>query len=247
MEKITGRKNSRLVHAKNLGKDRNYRAQHGEFLCDGKKLLIEAISSNVQIVSVFSSEKLGVRLPMGAVAYEVDSDVLSSISPLKNAQNVLFICKMPRPQQVDYSCGTHILLDSVQDPGNIGTILRSAVAFGIDSVILTGDCADPYNPKAIRASMGAIFKHKFVFLDIRQMRELNAKFVGTGCDSGFTPIRDADLNNTIIALGNEGRGISDDVKALCNEFITIPIADNCESLNVAAAASIVMWEVRNVK
>lgn len=243
MEKITSRKNSTLIHAKKLGKDRNYRLENGEFLCDGKKLLREAVTSGAGVISVFTSMQPDIMLSESVKAYQVSTDILSSVSPLKNPQDVLFICKIPEQTGIDIKRGTHLLLDNVQDPGNVGTVLRSADAFGIDSVILTPGCADPYNPKAIRASMGAVFRQKVIFKDIGELHASGARFIGTASSSEYTDIRNADFKDCVIVLGNEGQGISGELLALCKEMITIPVSAGCESLNIAAAASIIMWEI----
>jgi TrmH family RNA methyltransferase len=134
-----------------------------------------------------------------------------------------------------------------QDPGNVGTILRSAYAFGIDSVMLTESSADLYNPKAVRASMGAIFSQRHCYMDIDgiiRLKQAGAKLIGASNDKTLTDFTKANLKDAIIVLGNEGQGVSDKLLALCDELVTIPLASNCESLNVAVAASVIMWEAR---
>jgi len=255
MEKITSRRNAGCIHVKKLGASRAYRSEHQEFVCDGEKLLREAIGSEVKIVSVFSSSPVTLPLPGGTKVFEVSSDILDSLSVLKNSQDLMFVCKTPDDIYVDYQTGPHILLDNVQDPGNVGTIIRSAYAFGIESVILTESCSDPYNPKAVRASMGALFRQRVNILTpeaLIGLKQSGVKFIGTSSDTGLpdktvVPLRETlklNLNNAIIMFGNEGSGISKEVLALCNEMINIPLASDCESLNVAAAASIIMWEVK---
>jgi len=255
MEKITSRRNAGSVHVKKLGASRAYRSEHGEFVCDGNKLLREAVGSNAEIVSVFTSSPITLPLPENTRVFDIGSDILDSLSALKNSQDVLFVCKKPANTDVDYQIGTHILLDNIQDPGNVGTIIRSAYAFGIESVILTESCADLYNPKAIRASMGAIFKQTVNILTqeaLLSLKQSGVRFTGTSSDRGLpdktlVPLREAlklNLNNAIIMFGNEGKGISEDVLAFCDDMITIPLAADCDSLNVAVAASIIMWEVK---
>jgi len=141
--------------------------------------------------------------------------------------------------------GTHLLLDNIQDPGNVGTIIRSALAFGIKSVILTEGCADIYNPKTLRASMGATFKQRIISKDINEITELKksgVRLIGTSSDSTSVNISKTDFSNSIIILGNEGQGISKQLLSLCDEIVTIPLSSDCESINVAAATSIIMWE-----
>ena len=255
MEKISSRRNAECIHVKKLGASRAYRSEHEEFVCDGEKLLREALGSKAKIVSVFSSSPVTLPLPEGTRVFSLGSDILDSLSALKNSQDVLFVCKRPDRIGVDYRVGAHILLDNIQDPGNVGTIIRSAYAFGIESVILTESCADPYNPKAVRASMGALFRERLNILthdELMGLKRSGVRFIGTSSDSGFPdktviPLRDTiklNLNNSIIVFGNEGSGISEDVLSLCSEMVTIPLAADCDSLNVAVAASIIMWEVK---
>jgi len=142
--------------------------------------------------------------------------------------------------------GTYILLDTVQDPGNVGTIIRSAHAFGICGVILTEGCADIYNPKSIRASMGAIFKQRIFNLDLNKINALKNKglrFICASNDKNAIEYDKTDLKNTIIIIGNEGQGIKDEFHEICDEIVKIPVVDDCESLNAAVAASILMREI----
>jgi TrmH family RNA methyltransferase len=242
MKKITSRRNPLCIHAKKLGASRSYREEHDEFLCDGIKLLEEAAKSNALIGTIFTSIQIDFPLPENTCVYYTDKSLLESLSPLKNPQDILFTCKKPMYDSVNYSQGTHILLDNVQDPGNVGTIIRSADAFGIDSVILTDGSADPYNPKSIRASMGAIFRQRVYKPDINEIRQSGARIIGASADTGSSVISKVNLENTIIILGNEGQGISEKLYSLCSEMLTIPVTSSCESLNVAVAASVIMWE-----
>ena len=245
VKNITSRRNVKCLHVKNLGKSKEYRYQHGEFLCDGVKLLEEAIKSEADIIDVFTTSQLKINLPKHSSVYNIDESIMDSLSALKNPQGILFTCKIPEEIPYDLCTGTHILLDNVQDPGNIGAIIRTADAFGIDSVLLTQDCADPYNPKTVRASMGAIFRQKVSFISIDELKSSKARIIGTGSKSGeYYYINDMNLSNAVIVLGNEGQGISDSLKAMCDEMLTIPLTQNCESLNVSIAASIIMWEAK---
>ncbi|MDR0491247.1 MAG: RNA methyltransferase [Oscillospiraceae bacterium] len=253
MERITGRGNALAVHMKKLGAQRSYREECGQFLCDGTKLLEEAVKSGAEILAVLCSSSISFPLPAGARVCSAPRDLIDSLSPLKNAQDTLFVCKMPPSGGFVGAGGTHILLDCMQDPGNLGAIIRTASAFGIKSLILTGKCADIWNTKTIRASMGAIFRQRICRLDIHelgQLKENGIRFIGAVChgDSGgkgtVGSIFEADLNDAVIAIGNEGQGLSEEVLSLCGEKIEIPIEPECESLNAAAAAAIIMWEAR---
>ena len=251
METITSRRNPLCIHIKKLGASRSYREERGAFLCDGKKLLDEALKCGAEIEAVITASHLSFPLPVETRVYYADRELINSISPLTSAQDTLFVCKLPKTSEgesfsVD-STGTHILLDSVQDPGNAGTIIRTANAFGIKSVILTGECADPYNPKTIRASMGAVFRQKTCRLDFAglvRLKESGARFIGAAPGENSEDISDVSLKGSIIAIGNEGAGLSDEVLSLCETRVRIPISPDCDSLNAAAAAAIIMWSAR---
>jgi len=243
VKNITSRKNPICVHVRNLGKSKEYRTNHGEFLCDGIKLFEEAVKSKASITSAFMTSKLDLVIPKETELYMIDESIMDFISPLKNPQEIMFVCKIPETANVNLSSGTHILLDAVQDPGNVGTIIRSADAFGIESLLLAENCADPYNPKTIRASMGAIFRQKISYISLEELKESKARIIGTHC-SDCKDIRLVDLKDAIIVLGNEGQGISENLRLLCDEMVKIPLCADSESLNVAIAASIIMWEAQ---
>jgi len=249
MEKITSRRNSLCLHVKKLGSDRNYRYANSEFICDGFKLLEEALKFNACIKTVLTSNPdLNIALPCDASLYFVPQDILDSLSPLKNAQDVIFVCEMKKANPLQgIVSGFHILLDGIQDPGNLGTILRSADAFGTDNVILTEGCADPYNPKTIRASMGAIFRQSVSYMKLQELRDLDIPILGASIHQDSIDISDVNFENVVIAIGSEGRGLSDEILELCAQTFLIPISDNCESLNAAVAASIIMWEARSAR
>jgi len=261
MEKITSRRNPLCVHMKKLGESRSYRYERREYLCDGVKLLEDAVNSGASITSVLTSAQIPFPLPLDTRVYYTDRGVINSISPLSTAQDTLFTCAMPvsrypdgggtpsaaRPtgDAVTDAGGACILLDSMQDPGNVGAIIRTANAFGIKAVILTGACADPYNPKAVRASMGAIFRQALCQMNIEELKALRdngQRFIGATPDKNSTAITVAMLAGAVIVIGNEGRGLSDEVFSLCEETITIPLAPGTESLNAAVAAAIIIWE-----
>jgi len=245
MENITSRRNPICVHIKRLGENRSYRYEHGEFLCDGLKLLEEAVRSGMEVATLLTAGHIPFPIDVDTRVYIADRGLIDSLSPLKNAQDTLFTCKMPTTDGAMTTGGTHILLDSVQDPGNVGAILRTANAFGIKTGMLTGDCVDPYNPKVVRASMGAIFKQKMHQMGVDGLSGIKGgavKLIAAVPDGDCRSVVDADLTDCIIAIGNEGRGLSEQVLALCDERVTIPVATDCDSLNAAAAATIMMWE-----
>ena len=247
MKQLTSRRNPVCVHIKKLSTDSSYRKQQREFLCDGIKLLEEAVNCNAEILTVLSCAQIPFALPNTAQSYYAESNLINSLSPLKQSQDVLFTCKIPSGLVEPNMTGTHILLDGLQDPGNIGTIIRTANALGIKSVMLTGDCADPYNPKVIRGSMGSIFRqylHNVSGRELITFKENGMRIIGAALNDDCRDFSEVSYDNAIIAIGNEGSGLSQDVLSICDDTIMIPIAKECQSLNAAIAAAIIMAKAR---
>jgi len=194
-----------------LAKSKTYRYEHNQFICDGIKLLEEALSSSVKIDIVLTTKNLDYNFSDDTCVYLINEAIADSISPLQTSQGLLFVCSIPDVSLCDYNTGTHILLDNIQDPGNVGTIIRSAFAFGIKSLILTGGTADIWNPKTLRASMGAVFNLHIAVKNCDEIIELKnngVRFIGTASDQSSVDIKSADFSDSIIILGNEGQGIS---------------------------------------
>jgi len=250
MEKLSSRRNPLCQHIRNLGTDRSYRNKHGEFLCDGKKLLEEALKNDTTVTNVLTASLPELPLPLETRVYLCERSLINALSPLKNSQDTLFTCAMQASDADDYAPGTHVLLDAVSDPGNVGAIIRTANAFGVNSVMLFGECADVYNPKTIRGTMGAIFRQKTVSMSLPSLEALKNKgfvIIGSAPESGGTIVTKASFDNAIIAIGNEGRGLSEQIEKLCDDMVRIPIAPECESLNAAVAAAILIWEASKAR
>jgi len=246
METLTSRKNPLIMHLKKLGADRGYRYECGEYLCLGRKLYEEALKWSAPIRAVlFTGDEP--RVPEGVRCAYVPKDILESVAPMESAPDIVFSCRMPE-QDTEISPGRHIILENLQDPGNVGTIIRTANAFMIDSVILTGACADPYNPKAVRATMGAVFRQKVLQLSreelLQRLKEAGVPLYATGLDESCVRLTEMPKDGPIaVAIGNEGQGLSAELFAASEKRITIPMNPACESLNAAAAATVIMWEL----
>lgn len=245
-ELITSRRNDNIVRLKKLISSKRFRRENGEFVCEGKKLLREALMWNAEITSVFACGDLEWDIPQGAKRFAVSRELLEYASSQKTPQDVIFTCKIkPAEKPLSMTRG-NIILENIQDPGNVGTALRSAAAFGVDTVILAGDCADPYSVKSVRASMGAVFHSNIVemaMVELGQCRENGMKIFGASLSDRSKSVEDVGLAGVTVAIGNEGGGLSAQMLELCDEEIIIPIAEGCESLNAAAAAAIIMWEM----
>ena len=244
-ERLTSRKNPLICHLRALGSDRAYRREHGEFLCDGEKLLTEALLWNAEITAVLWCGKptLDVACP---VQYSADRALLDYVSPLKSAASVLFSVRIKTWNAADP--GRTLVLETIQDPGNLGTILRTANALGIDTVVLTGECADLYNPKTVRAGMGAVFRQRCLEIGREGLPAFLAsggqKLYGAALSDRSADIRGLDLAGVAVAIGSEGQGLSDKLLSLCAGELIIPMRPSCESLNAAVAAAIIMWEMQ---
>lgn len=244
MDTLTSRKNPIIVRMRSLGADRAFRAAEGEFLGDGIKLLREALLWGMEITAVLWAQEPTENVPCAA-QYRVPQELLDYVSPMKNAPGVVFSAKMKSWPLAEP--GRTLVLETIQDPGNLGTILRTANALGMQTVLLTGDCADLYNPKTVRAGMGALFRQRVYSMERTQMREYlsryGKKLYGAALSERSSDIRTLDLTDAAVAIGSEGRGLSPEFLALCDGELIIPMSEQCESLNAGIAAAIVMWEL----
>ena len=239
MEIIRSRQNSIIRHFISIGTDIKEREASGEFLCAGQKLLDEAVSSGAEIVCTLASE------PIDAQQLRlVTPELLRAVSPLQNSTGPVFIVKR-KPSMLPTNRSRVIVLENVQDPGNVGTVLRTADAFGIDLVVLCGACADAYGPKTVRASMGAIFRQPVVRTDTEDIDRLldGLPLYGAALAPGAGDVRDMPKHGAAAAIGNEGSGLSAALLAKCSGTVLIPMREQAESLNAAVAAAVIMWEM----
>lgn len=248
MERITSRSNPLMVRVKKLRDDRRQRRREGCFLCDGVKLLEEAVKWRASIETVILSDSLAdTPVPPGIRAVAVPEELMRSISPMEAPQGALFLVKTPELTPPERLPGSrYLVLDGLQDPGNVGTILRTADAFGCDGLLLTNHCADPTNPKAVRATMGAIFRTPVWEVEAEELAPLldrsGLTLAATALREDTTPLPEAELDRAAIVIGSEGKGVSPALLDRCAATIKIPMEETCESLNAAAAAAVVLWE-----
>lgn len=245
MEKISSRRNKIIAHIRRLGSDRAYRRACGEYVCDGEKLLREALFWGAEVKTALWSRPPCLELPGTAEQYEAAQELLDYATALKNCPGVLFTVEQKRWEPA--APGRTLVLETIQDPGNLGTILRTANALCMDTVILTGECADLYNPKTVRAAMGALFRQRVYELPRGEMRDyLNKnrlRLYGAALSDAAEDIRALDLGRAAVAIGSEGSGLSGELLEMCDGQLVIPMNPGCESLNAAAAAAIIMWEL----
>ena len=248
MEIITSRANSLCTHLRKLGTSASYRRQNGEFLCDSPKLLEEALLHGGDLHTVVFTEGAALPvIPAGVRLVQVPDDLMKSVSPSQTPQGVLSVCGMPQqtlPEKLDGK--RYMVLDGVQDPGNVGTILRTTDAFGADGLLLVNACADLYNPKTVRATMGAVFRCPVWNCTVEQLRALldasSLTMYGAALRKDTVDARSVEYTRCAIAVGSEGKGLSAEMLDACDQTILIPMREHCESLNAAIAASVLLWE-----
>ncbi len=245
-QRITGRKNPLLQQVRRLLSSRKEREQTGLFVADGTKLLQEAVRWWPGLHTVILSDGVEAEVPEGIHLVRVPEDVMASISPMQTPQGALFVCRLPEKKEFAPKRGM-LLLDGIQDPGNLGTILRTADALGVSVPLLEG-CADPYSHKVVRASMGAVFRVPVVqttWSEAKEkMQEEKIPVAVTALSDRAQDIRNADLSQMAVVIGSEGQGVRQEILGSAQAELIIPMEDHCESLNAAIAAAIVMWQMK---
>ena len=237
---ITSVNNERIKELVKL-KEKKYRDKCNLFFVEGYDIVIEAYKNGV-VKELYLLD--GVECNMDVPIIYVSMDVMKKISDMESVSEYYAVCYKKEELEIGNRV---IMLDGIQDPGNLGTIIRSAVAFNFDTVVLSKDTVDLYNPKVIRSTKGMLFNINIIVRELECfINNLDGYTIyGTDVVNGNN-IRDVDISDKLgIVIGNEGRGISDNVRKLCNKFIYIDMNNDCESLNASVAASILMYEVNN--
>ena len=245
-QRITSRKNPLLQQVKKLLSSRKAREEAGLFAADGVKLLAEAVRWYPGLDTVILSDGVDADVPESVRLFRVPEDVMASISPVESPQGALFLCRLPEKKAYAPTPGC-LLLDGIQDQGNLGTILRTADALDIPVTLLEG-CADPYSPKTVRASMGAVFRTQPVKADWAEVKAAcgvaGIPVAVTALSQRAKDLRQADLRGMAVVIGSEGQGARREILESADGELIIPMNKRCESLNAAVAAAIVMWQMK---
>ena len=233
--------NEKIKSIKKL-REKKYRDIEGLFIVEGKNLVMEAYKNNLLktlIVLDNSSFNLSIE------TIRVSENVMKYLSELNTPNEIMGICYKKKEKNIS---GNILILDNIQDPGNLGTIIRSAVAFSISTIIVSPDTVSIYNSKVLRSTQGLLFDVNIIVRDISgaidDLKQNGYKIYGTKVDNGKN-LKDIDSTNKYaVIMGNEGSGVNKDILDKCDEYIYIPMNEKCESLNVGVATSIILYEMR---
>lgn len=259
MEKITSKANDRVKFAVKIRENSSLRKQEKLFFTEGARLCFDAASSGVGIAELYVTEKAlnkysdYVRLveEKAERCFVVSEEVAEKLSDTKNNQGVFCLCKMLDKNtnigKIKYN-GKYIALEDVSNPANFGAVVRTAEAVGLDGVIVSGGC-DIYNPKSQRAAMGSLFRLNVVETEdlpetLKELSQNGMAVLAGVPSSDAEKITEVDMAGGVVAvIGNEGNGITEETCAVATKLVTIPMKGRAESLNAAAAASIIIWEM----
>jgi len=254
LEYIQSKDNLLIKDIKKL-KEKKYRISSNMFLVEGFRFAEEALNSDFEVVNIFISASreakyenscMKDKLQRNTKVYSVSDSLFKSVCDTDNPQGILAVVRN-KPIEIKYDSGFYMLADKIQDPGNMGTIIRTAHAAGALGVIITKGTVDIYNDKTLRSTMGSIFNIPVIYDKdlslVQKLRSDGFKLITSSLDTDKN-FYDVDLKQkVIISVGNEGNGISAEVYNICDLKIKIPMPGGAESLNAAVAASIMMYEV----
>ena len=267
-ELVSSRQNSLVKLTASLT-DRKFREREGLFRFDGKKLFLEALDSALPLFAVLLRESAADRLcesagerrlPEGCRGVVLPDELFDRISEENAPEGVICVCRRldglharvsaDRTSEIKETLrqGPVLLLESVRDPGNLGTIVRSAAAFGSPLLVLSSDCADLYHPRVLRAAMGTLFRTRVLIAEdlvaVIDLLKKQGRVFAAALDAGAARLGEVVLGRTdAVVVGNEGHGLSAEVLSACSDKIFIPMADGVESLNAGVAASVLLWEM----
>ena len=255
MQQITSKENALIKHIIKL-KEKKYRTEYNEFVIEGAKIVKEAIEENANIKNIIISEdainselvqkQLGEKLDNQEYIL-VPNSIFKLLTDVENPQGVIAVIeKNSKNNQIDFSKEIILILDNIQDPGNLGTIIRTADSVGLKQIIVSKGTVDSYNSKVIRSTMGAFFRVNIIesnnLIDtVKQIKNNGFKVVTTSLQTDKS-IYDIELKKTAIIVGNEANGVSKEIIDIADEKVIIPMKGKTESLNVAVATGVLLYE-----
>lgn len=256
MHLITSPNNPLIKEIKSLSKKKD-RWIKREYIIEGTKPVKEALHENVEIINIFYSKRLFEREEgkklfndlKGNNIIELEDGLFKSISNMEKSQGVFVVAKFKDLKLEDIMNNKpYIYLDEIQDPGNMGTIIRSSDAFDMGGVIIGKGCVDPFNPKVVRASMSSIFRVDLIFEEdnkqtFNTFKKWGRRIIVTSLENSKDINKFSFKNDDIVVIGNEGKGVKADIIRIADEIIKIPMRGLAESLNAGVASSIIMYEI----
>lgn len=255
MQVISSKDNELIKHIKKL-KDKKYRDLNNEYLIEGIKLIQEAIQENTKIKQIVicedceNTEIIPKELMYEIAKFEciyVTKQIFNTITEVKNPQGIIAIInKENTEKEIDYNQDIIVALDDLQDPGNLGTILRTVDSIGLNQILVSKGTADCFNPKVVRSTMGAIFRVKIIECEdlkntLKEVKKHKFKLMVTSLKAEKT-IYDADYKNKVIIIGNEANGVKKEIQDMADEKVKIPMLGKTESLNASVACGIILYE-----
>ena len=255
MQKITSKDNEFIKHIKKL-KDKKYRDLNNEYLIEGIKLIQEAIQENTKIKQIVicedceNTEIIPKELMYEIAKFEciyVTKQIFNTITEVKNPQGIIAIInKENTEKEIDYNQDIIVALDDLQDPGNLGTILRTVDSIGLNQILVSKGTADCFNPKVVRSTMGAIFRVKIIECEdlkntLKEVKKHKFKLMVTSLKAEKT-IYATDYKKKVIIIGNEANGVKKEIQDMSDEKVKIPMLGKTESLNASVACGIILYE-----
>ncbi|MEG0266414.1 MAG: RNA methyltransferase [Bacilli bacterium] len=239
---IVSTENEKIKNIKKLNQ-KKYRDLENLFLIEGDHLVLEAIKNNrLETLIILEGEEN----PFEIEPLIVSKKVMKYISELDSPKKIMGVAR----KQISSAIGTKVIaLDGVQDPGNLGTIIRSSVAFNFDTILISKNTVDPYNQKVVRASQGLIFSTNIIETDLKDtLTKLEGHKIYSTRVNGGTDINNIKKEDKlVVVMGNEGTGVTSEIEEISNDFLYINMNPLCESLNVAVASSIIMHKLGGIK
>lgn len=255
MERLTSRENALIKEYRKLCGSRKRREETGCFVLEGARLVLDAAESGIQLRTLLVSDD-GARYPeaeklagMARRCISIPNELAAYISETEHPQGIFAVGEMPKAEPLTMRAGSYLLLDELQDPGNLGTILRTAEAMGVTAVVLSVHCPDLFSPKVIRSTMGSGWRQKTVRVDdlagsIAAWQKQGLRCYAATLSPEALPLQRLPAGECRgIVIGNEGNGVSREVIDACDGEVYIPMRGAAESLNAAAAAALCMWEL----
>lgn len=267
---ITSASNGRIRHLCELSEKAKSRSSEESFVCEGFRMFEEAPDESIKEIYVDSDthkemeecflktpsnrlgrgfKKLSVLKEKGIDVQEVSGGILKKVSDTKTPQGIVFVCKMPMYSYEDLGSGNLLFLENIQDPGNLGTMIRTAEGAGAGGIIMTKGCVDIFNPKVVRATMGSLFRVPFLYTDhqdemIRRLKSEGTRIYAAALSDSIPYTEASYEKRCAFMIGNEGNGLSEQAIDMADRAIMIPMEGKLESLNAAVSAAILLYNAK---